>query len=144
MEQISAEDLIKDLEENVYCRLQPSTVEGVGVFAIRDIPKGTNPFNNFFEHDFIEIDPKRVFENDKIDPAVKELVNHMYIVADGKLNLFNGGLNGINLSFFVNSSSGNPNMVAENDGANFVAARDIKKGEELFVDYETYAENSGT
>lgn len=144
MNTISEEELIKDLEENVYCRLQASAVAGVGVFAIRDIPKGTNPFKNFFEHDFIEIDPKRVFENDKIDPAVKKLMNDMYVIADGKLNLFNGGLNGINISFFVNTSSDHPNMTAENDGANFVAARDIKAGEELLVDYDTYAENTGS
>jgi hypothetical protein len=141
MEEISADDLIKDLEENVYCRLRPSGVAGVGVFAIRDIPKGIDPFNNFFKHDFIQIDPKRIFENGKIDPAVKELIDDMYVVADGELNLFNGGMNGINLSFFVNYSADKPNMEAINDGANFIAARDIKKGEELFVNYETYAEN---
>jgi len=30
--------------EKVYCRLAPSSVHGVGIFAIKDIPKGINPF----------------------------------------------------------------------------------------------------
>ena len=29
--------------KNTYCRLKPSNIEGVGVFAIRDIPQGVNP-----------------------------------------------------------------------------------------------------
>ena len=30
--------------KNTYCRLKPSKIEGVGVFAVRDIPKNINPF----------------------------------------------------------------------------------------------------
>ena len=30
--------------KNTYCRLKPSKIEGVGVFAVRSIPKKTNPF----------------------------------------------------------------------------------------------------
>lgn len=83
-----------------------------------------------------------VFENDKIDPAVKELVNDMWVIADGKLSLWDGGLNSLDMSFYLNHSVHGANMVAENEGEVFIAARDIKKGEELFVDYGTYAENS--
>jgi len=36
--------LIKNLENDIYCRIKPSKKHGVGVFAIRDIPKGINPF----------------------------------------------------------------------------------------------------
>ena len=35
--------MLKHLRENVYCRLAPSTVHGVGVFAVRDIPAGVDP-----------------------------------------------------------------------------------------------------
>jgi hypothetical protein len=140
MEYNSADDLIKDLEENIYCRLRPSSVSGVGIFAIRDIPKGVNPLKNFLKCRYVEVDPKLVFENEKIDPAVKKLVNDMYVVAEGKLNLWEGGLNALDIGFFINSSE-HPNMVAESGAESFVAMRDIKKGEELFVDYGTYAEN---
>ena len=36
-------ELLKVLGKT-YCRLMPSKLGGVGVFAIRDIAKGTNPF----------------------------------------------------------------------------------------------------
>jgi hypothetical protein len=136
----NANELIKDLEENIYCRLRPSNVSGVGIFAIRDIPKGINPLKNFLKCRYVEVDPKLVFENEKIDPAVKELVNDLYVIADGKLNLWEGGMNALDIGFFINSSD-NPNMIAEPNGESFISARDIKKGEELFVDYGTYAEN---
>ena len=141
MENNNTDEFIKDLEENIYCRLRPSSVSGIGIFAIRDIPKGMNPLKNFLKCRYIEIDPKLVFENEKIDPAVKELVNDMYVIAEGKLNLWEGGLNALDIGFFINSSE-NPNMTADIDGESFIAARDIKRGEELFVDYGTYAENT--
>ena len=37
-------DLIKNLKDDVYCRIKPSKKHGVGVFAIKDIPKNVNPF----------------------------------------------------------------------------------------------------
>jgi len=135
--------LIRDLEEDVYCRLRPSTVSGVGVFAVRDIPKGTDPFKGFSSHGFVDIDQKLVFENPKIDPAVKELVNDIYAVSDGKLSMWEGGLNGLDIGFFVNHSK-NPNLAAEEGGAVFIAMRDIKKGEELFADYRGYLDNMCT
>ena len=38
------ETLILRRLERVYCKLAPSPIHGVGIFAIKDIPKGTNPF----------------------------------------------------------------------------------------------------
>ncbi len=137
----NVDELIKDLEENVYCRLRSSSVAGVGIFAIRDIPMGINPLKNFLKYNYIEVDEKLVFENEKISPEVKDLVHDMYVIADGKLNLWEGGMNALDIGFFINSSD-NPNMIAEAEGEYFVAARDIKKGEELFVDYGTYSENT--
>jgi SET domain-containing protein len=141
MEENIADKLIKDLEENIYCRLKPSTVSGVGIFAIRDIPKGTDPFKNFLHSKFVEVDPKLVYENEKIDPAVKELVSDMLVIVDGKLSLPDEGLNAMNISFFLNHSPYGGNVIAQNEGEVFIAVRDIKKGEELLVDYKTYAEN---
>lgn len=39
--------ILKRLDQ-VYCRLAPSTIHGVGIFAIKTIPLGTNPFNNSY------------------------------------------------------------------------------------------------
>jgi len=50
------EVILKKLE-NTYCRLQPSMISGVGVFAIRDIPQGINPFQGAQEPEWIETTP---------------------------------------------------------------------------------------
>ena len=42
--QKAKQDILKNLE-NTYCRIRTSKINGVGVFAIKDIPKGINPFN---------------------------------------------------------------------------------------------------
>lgn len=131
---------IKDLEQNVYCRLRPSKVDGVGIFAIRGIPKGADPFKSFLPYRFAAVDAAAVFKNPKIDPAVKKLAGDMYSVIDGKMFLYKGGLNGIDISFFLNHSE-RPNLVAIKGGDAFIAARKIKRGEELFSDHRTYAQN---
>ena len=37
---MTKEELLKELGTNTYLMLKPSPIEGIGVFAIRDIPKG--------------------------------------------------------------------------------------------------------
>ena len=37
-------ELLRRILADCFCRLQPSPLHGVGVFAIRDIPKGRDPF----------------------------------------------------------------------------------------------------
>ena len=95
-----AQKFIEDLEQNVYCRLRPSKIEGVGIFAVRDIPKDTDPFKSFLPYKFVEVNADAVLKNPKIDPAVKKLASDMYSILDGKLYLYRGGLNGIDISFF--------------------------------------------
>jgi SET domain-containing protein len=136
-------ELISDLEQNIYCRIKPSSVAGVGVFAIRDIPKGTNPFKMFKEGDFVEADAKEIFDNLNIPQTVKELINDMYVVEEEKIYLNSFGLNSINISSLLNHSN-NPNMETTDGAENFIALRDIKTGEELFVNYYTYSENNET
>ncbi len=132
--------IIKDLEKNVFVRLAPSKISGVGVFAIRDIPKGTNPFCGFNKIKFnTAVDPKEVFDNPKIHEGVKELVKDFYVIVDGKLYLPDCSLNDMNSSFYLNHSK-KPNLETK-EGENFVAKQNIKAGEELTVDYGTYADS---
>jgi SET domain-containing protein len=137
------QELIKDLEENVYCRIKRSGISGVGVFAIRDIPKGTNPFKMFKEGDFVEAKVEEVTENPNIPQAVKELVNDMYVVEDGMIYLNSFGLNSINISYFLNHST-DPNMETTNGAESFITLKDIKTGEELTVNYYEYSDNNDT
>lgn len=135
---IASKKIIKDLEKNIYCRLKPSSINGIGVFAIRDIPQKTELFKTIRKTRFIYVDPRVVFENLKIHPIVKEMVKDFCAIKNGKLYLPNFSLNEIDISFFVNHSK-NPNTLAK-EGERFFALRDIKRGEEITVDYEQYCD----
>ena len=41
---MSKNKLLKHLQNDIYCRLDVSKIAGIGVFAIKTIPKGVNPF----------------------------------------------------------------------------------------------------
>jgi len=135
---MTAKKFIQDLEKNIYCRLKSSKIEGIGVFAIRYIPKNTKIFKTTRKTKFIGIDPKLVFSNPRIDRAVKQMVRNFFFVWKEKLYLPNFSLNEIDISFFVNHSK-KPNVIDKN-GEEFFALRNIKKGEELTVDYRGYCD----
>lgn len=135
---MTAKKFIQDLEKNIYCQLKSSKIEGIGVFAIRYIPKNTKIFKTIRKTKFIGIDPKLVFSNPRIDRAVKQMVRNFFVVWKEKLYLPNFSLNEIDISFFINHSK-KPNVIDKN-GEEFFALRDIKKGEELTADYRSYCD----
>ena len=136
---VTDEAFLKDLEENVYCCLKHSSVEGIGVFAIRDIPKDTNPFRGCRKVSWRTIPAEHILNNSRINDDVKELVNRYYVTEHEMMHIPDHGFNDINISYFVNHSE-NPNMRVEeyDDRIEFFAVRDIEKGEELLADYRMY------
>lgn len=124
----------KDLLEKVYCRLAPSPIHGVGVFAIRPIPKGVNPMQEQRAADFKEIPVAEL--SDLPEPLLK-LVKDMCPEQAEHYDIPPFSLNEIGVSYYLNHSK-TPNM-GEEEGE-FVALRDIEPGEELTVDYGTYGE----
>lgn len=120
--------------KNTYCRIKPSKIEGVGVFAIRDIPKGKDPFCMVAKHAWRKI---KTSELNGLDEEIKKMVSDFFSV-DKKEFFYipECGLNGIDVSFFLNTSK-NPNIETKN-GINFKTVKKIKKGEELTVSYASY------
>src|SRR4030042_6721507 len=101
--------LVKDLEVNVYCRLKPSKIHGIGVFAIKSIPKGTKIFRTSRKIKFVGVNPKMILKNKKISRNIKEMVNDFFVISGKKLYLPNCSLNEIDISFYVNHSD-KPNV----------------------------------
>ena len=136
---MTKEDIIEDLENNVYCRIQRSGIHGVGVFAVKNIAKGTNPFVIYTSVDTVAVPEKEIMENKKIPSTVKEMVKAFYAVQNGMIYCDARSLNEINITYFLNHSI-TPNLdVKEIDGeTNFVTNRDIIQGEELTTDYSKY------
>ncbi|MDO8407884.1 MAG: SET domain-containing protein [bacterium] len=123
--------------KNTYCRLQPSQIQGIGVFAIKDIPKGTDPFPGVPEVAWYKFDMAELTDLDETQRAF--LDSFFVIHKDGTVYLSSTGLNGMNISYFLNNSD-TPNVKTIDDGENFATMRPIKKGEELTVSYVTFDE----
>ena len=111
---------------NTYCRIKPSQVEGVGVFAVRDIPKGSNPFQGINKQKWFEFDMNEI----KIkDNEILKMMDDFFVIEDNKKVLIpENALNGMDISFFVNHSE-NPNIETADGGFSFKTLRKINKGE---------------
>ncbi len=129
--------LLKDLADT-WCKLAPSDIEGVGVFAIRNIPKGTHPFAAGQE-DWIDVDKS---EFKKIPREVRALIDVSCLPVKNKYTLPRYGFKIWDMAVFLNHSK-NPNIVSINDGDDFVTVRPIKKGDELLIDYKTLDDSKG-
>jgi hypothetical protein len=123
--------------DNVYTRLQCSPIHGVGVFAICDIPKGTKIFHND-DSEIVWVDKAKIV-NTKTDLELKRLYNDFCVLKKGKLGCPKN-FNMLTVGWYINESKENPNVRCD-DNYDFIAIRDIKKGEELTSDYSTYSKH---
>ena len=135
--------LLKALKDNTFCRLQPSSVHGVGVFTIKDIPSGVNPFEDaHFDGEFIV--PHEELEI--LDEEVKALV-YSYYMFDKEgvwFQVVGGNPVSPNLApiFYRINHSKEPNVSWSEDCYCFRTIKAVKKGGELFFDYgEHYRKN---
>jgi SET domain len=126
-------ELLAELTNNTYVMLKPSPIEGVGVFAIIDIPKGCRAmFSKPDANDEWITVPKTEVE---ALPAHAQFIVGNYCLYDEDNYFIPGtGFKKIDLSLFLNHAD-IANIISINDGDYFEAVRDIKAGEELLVDY---------
>ncbi len=116
----------------VYTRLAPSpTFPGIGVFAIRDIPAGRNVFAGD-DNEMREID-----SNDlkNLEPEITRLYCDFCVFKDGKIR-GPTNFNNLTVGWYLNHSP-KPNVRCDEE-YDFISLREIKKGEELTVDYSKY------
>lgn len=136
--------LISSLKEKTFCRLQPSKIHGVGVFAIKKIPKNTDPFLFSFHHSESFI---RLTKDDLIglDEGVMNMLDAYSADTDDEhYDLPAQGINRIMLENYINSSKDfNLNLVEAqySEFYRFIANRDIEIGEELTLDIKEYKVN---
>lgn len=138
---LKKENLIKNLKNNCFCRIGLSKIHGVGVLAVKDIPKDSKIFelcNHEFDEDIFDLKESELKE---LDEGVIEYLKSFMIKNQDGYPVPEKGLNFINISFFLNHSD-TPNVIHSiniiNNKVGYlvaVAARDIKKGEELTEDY---------
>ena len=123
--------LLKDLA-NTWCKIAPSKIQGVGVFAIRNIPKGTHPFA-IGQDDWIDVDKK---ELKNIPKEVRSLIDTYCLSIKNKYTLPHYGFKIWDMVVFLNHSK-HPNVISIDDGNDFETIKPIKMGDELLIDYNT-------
>ncbi len=123
--------------ERVFCRVKPSPIHGVGVFAIRPIPKGINPMQERRGFAFEAVNVDDIVKDPNVPASLKELVVDMCPENDGKFDVPPFSLNEIGLSYYLNHSM-TPNMECDEETGDFFTLREIAEGEELTVDYGSY------
>jgi hypothetical protein len=135
--EMNKEQFLRSLND-VYCRLGV-TAHGVGLVAIRDIPKGTNPLKHCDPFgDQLEVPQAELDASDAPEEA-KDVVRDFCVLQNGVFFVPTYGIDAVDKSYFLNHSK-DPNVESPDEGQTFYAARDIKKGEELTADYDTYQE----
>lgn len=131
---MNKKQLLQYLQNDVYIRVGKSKVHGVGLIAIRDIPKGINPLKLLYEpkwHRFTHSELK-----DLPDP-VRKLIYDYFAEEENRVDIPDTGFNPFELLLLINHSP-TPNVITKDGGITFVTARVIKKGEEILADYATY------
>jgi len=116
----------------VYTRLKPSPIHGVGVFAIRQIPKGTLLFDG--DEEIVWIDGKQVAD---LPPNIRRMYEDFCIIKDARFGCPTS-FNSLTMAWYLNDSS-SPN-VAVDDNYNMWTLRDIEDGEELTIDSSGFSE----
>ena len=123
--------ILKHLQTEVYCRLGISPVHGIGVFAIKDIPKGAKPLVSLIKIKEFSFSKKEI---NKLPASVRKEIRMFCYYDKDEYLIPSIGLNAMNMAFYMNhSKTPNVKYLKNND---IVALRKIKANEELFFDYD--------
>lgn len=132
---MTREQLLKELQQHTYITIKPSAVHGIGVFAIRDIPKGCREIFSRNVGEWIKLS---FLEVEALPEHSRNLIETYCLYDEENYYVPDYGFKIMDLVNYLNHSS-TPNIISVNEGEEFEALRDIKVGEELFVDYHHLA-----
>jgi SET domain-containing protein len=130
---MTKEELLQELAGNTWVMIRPSPIEGIGVFALQDIPRGCRSmFSKSNDHEqWIPIAKKEV---DLLPEHTKALIENYCLYDEEHYFVPDYGFKKMDLVNYLNHSE-TPNVISINDGEFFEAIIEIKKGEELLIDY---------
>lgn len=130
---MTKEELLNELAGNTWVMIRPSPIEGIGVFALQDIPKGCRSmFSKSNENEqWITISKAEIA---KLPAHSKALIENYCLYDEENYFVPDYGFKKMDLVNFLNHAD-EPNVISVNDGEFFEALRNIKAGEELLIDY---------
>ena len=120
--------IVEMLNRDVYCTLAPSGIHGLGVFAIRDIPKGYPLFRGQYDNEIC-----KVIEEDFME--ILEPIRNIILdrnLQENTVIWFTHPNNDARLQSFMNHAK-------EPNSNGHVALVDIKCGEEVTENYKLIA-----
>jgi len=123
--------IIEHLEEEVFCKLGISPIHGIGVFAIKPIPKGINPLKSYIRSREIDVSKKDIKHLPK---GVRNQIDMFYYYDRRSVSIPVNGLNSFDLAVYLNHSK-RPNLRFKKNGT-LISLMNIAEGEELFIDYD--------
>lgn len=128
---MTKDELLRELRNETYVALQPSGIHGIGVFAIRPIPKGCRTIFSENKGEWITLP---IADVETLPEYAKNLVETYCLFDEENYYVPSYGFKLMDLVNYLNHSN-EPNIASVEDGNWFEALRDIQPGEELFVDY---------
>ena len=132
---MTKEELLKELSQETYAALKPSPVHGIGVFAIRDIPRGCRTIFSNGMGEWIKIS---VHDIENLPEHSRSLIETYCLYDEDHYYVPDYGFKIMDIVNYVNHSS-LPNIISINEGEVFEALTDIPVGTELLIDYKTIA-----
>lgn len=133
---MTKEQLLQQLGTDTYVMLKPSPVHGIGVFAIRDIPKGCRTIFSQGVGEWVRLSFDEV---EQLPAHARNLIETYCLYDETHYFVPDYGFKLMDLVLYLNHSS-SPNIISLSDGDFFEAIVDIPAGTELLVDYGTIAE----
>lgn len=114
--------------DNVYARLAPSRISGIGLIAIKSIPEDTVLFD--YPSEFQEI---RVSDIDLLPGSTKKLYDD-FCIFEGTNALCPVSFDRMDVSWYINHST-NPNCIYDEEKDEVRTIKYIEIGSELTLDY---------
>jgi SET domain-containing protein len=128
---MTKEELLNELSNNTWVMIKPSGTHGIGVFAVRDIPAGCKELFSKEMGEWTTVPRKEI---DALPLHAKDIVENYCLYDEENYFIPAKGFKVMDLSLFLNHAD-EPNIISVNDGEYFETIKEIKKGEELFIDY---------
>jgi len=124
-------EVLEYVSGSLYCELGVSSINGIGVKALKLIPSGTNPFVEFSEDVNMVVSSSDL---DDIDDGVLNWIEKMMVHSTVKQKIILTTQSQWHYRFYLNDS-GSANMTRHLDGT-YGALTDISSDSELVLNYE--------
>jgi SET domain-containing protein len=136
---MTKEAILKELCEQTFATLRPSPIHGIGVFAIRDIPKGCRTIFSKDHGKWIKVP---IPEIEQLPAHARDLVETYCVFDDENYFIPDYGFKLMDIVNYLNHSS-TPNIRSIHEGEEFEALVDIPAGAELLINYNEIAKAEG-